>query len=180
MGLLDALKSALGFGSSRDTEPDASSERAVKEPAAAGTDASASTGSMTEEPPETPADDDVAEAAEPAEAAGPASQVDPDVEADDADTGDAAGDEAAAHSEEATADTEESSEEEPAAPEEPDDGHDHVESISGIGPAYAKRLGDAGIESVAQLAAADADALADETGVSAKRIGRWIDRAEEY
>lgn len=155
MGLLDTLKSALGFDSSRDKEPDASSERAVKEPAAADTSASGSTGSITEEPPETPGDDEVAEAAEPAEAAGPESQVEEP-------------EPAAADEEVETVEPDESEEGEP------------VDSISGIGPAYAARLSEAGIDSVADLAAADADALADETGVSAKRLGRWIDRAKEY
>jgi len=177
MGLLDALKSALGIGSSRDTEPDASSERAVKEPAEVAdpasqvdadeknedagtaddgvTDAEAAahtegSAAITEEPPEDGA-------AEPAEAAGAVTDQ-PGAERDAAEPAEAAG----------------------PVPEEPEDGHEHVESISGIGPAYAKRLGDAGVKSVAQLADADPDALADETGVSAKRIGRWIERAEEY
>lgn len=150
MGLLESLKSALGLGSSRDTEPDASSERAVKEPtgAAGGTSQSdsADTGG------DTTADTD-AEAAAHAD------------ESPDEPTG---------------ADAAEPAETTEPVPEAPEDGHEHVESISGIGPAYAKRLGDAGIESVAELADADADALADETGVSAKRIRRWIERAEEY
>lgn len=212
MGLLDAIKSALGLGSSsRDEEPDASTERAVKDsPAAAGTDAGGSTASVTETPPETPSDDDVAEAAEPAETAGPASQVEsPDetlegeddeaeLDADEADdaaeteaeTGSASlteepPEDGAAEPAEATgAVTDHAGADDPAAePAEaagptPDDA-ENVETISGIGPAYAARLADAGVETVPDLLAADADALADETGISAKRIGRWMDRARE-
>jgi predicted flap endonuclease-1-like 5' DNA nuclease len=207
MGLLDAIKSALGLGSSsRDEEPDASTERAVKDsPAAAGTDAGGSTASVTETPPETPEGDDVAEAAEPAEAAGPASQVEAPDEATDSEADDGAaeptgsGDEAAGTGSASPADespddgaaepaeaagaaTDHAAAAEPAADEPADPATDDaasVETISGIGPAYAARLADAGVESVPDLLAADADALAEETGISAKRIGRWMERARE-
>ena len=53
-----------------------------------------------------------------------------------------------------------------------------VEEVSGIGPAYAERLGEAGVESVADLLDADPEELADSTDISEKRIGRWQDRAE--
>ncbi|MFB6116886.1 helix-hairpin-helix domain-containing protein [Halosegnis sp.] len=131
MGILDTIKSALGIGSSRDKELDPASERAVKEPAAAGTDASGSTGSVVEE-------SSSAAAAEAAEAAGPGA----------------------------------------ADPDEAGEKRD-VEAVSGIGPAYASRLADAGVDSVADLLEADADTLAEETGISAKRIGRWQDDAAE-
>ncbi|PSP57805.1 hypothetical protein BRC72_07605 [Halobacteriales archaeon QH_7_66_36] len=150
MGLLDTIKSALGIGASRDQEPDPGSERAVKEPVAAGTEASGSTASVTEEPPE---DDTAVE----------------QVEATGGVTDQTGTEQSAAEPAEATG----------PVPEEGED-HQHVESISGIGPAYANRLADAGVESVGDLAAADADALAEETGISAKRIGRWIERAEEF
>lgn len=171
MGLLETIKSALGLGSSRDREPEPGSERAVKEPVATDTDASGSTASVTEQPPETPTGNDVAEAAEPAEAAGPVSQVD-EPEADEQTLGES---DAAA-----TRDVEPSGGEDPAEPADTPDDSEHVEAISGIGPAYANRLGDAGVESVADLAGADASALAEETGISAKRLGRWIEAAEEY
>jgi len=151
MGLLDTIKSALGIGASRDQEPDPGSERAVKEPVAAGTEASGSTASVTEEPPEGDT------AVEQAEAAGGV-------------TDQTGTEQSAAEPAEATG----------PVPEEGEEDHQHVESISGIGPAYANRLADAGVESVGDLAAADADALADDTGISTKRIGRWIERAEEY
>jgi predicted flap endonuclease-1-like 5' DNA nuclease len=54
-----------------------------------------------------------------------------------------------------------------------------VDEVSGIGPAYAERLSEAGIETVADLLAADPENLAESTDVSAKRIGRWQDRAED-
>ena len=63
-------------------------------------------------------------------------------------------------------------------PTEPEDGAEPVDSVSGIGPAYAKRLNEAGVESVTDLAAADAAELADETGISEKRIRGWQDAAE--
>lgn len=50
-------------------------------------------------------------------------------------------------------------------------------AIKGIGPAYAERLESAGVGTVGELAGADADALADATDISAKRIQGWIDRA---
>ena len=50
--------------------------------------------------------------------------------------------------------------------------------MKGIGPAYAERLRDAGVADVTELAKADADQLADETGLSAKRISSWIERAQ--
>ncbi|MFW6018696.1 MAG: helix-hairpin-helix domain-containing protein, partial [Halapricum sp.] len=49
--------------------------------------------------------------------------------------------------------------------------------IKGIGSTYADRLADAGVETVADLAARDAEALAVETGISEKRLGTWIERA---
>lgn len=52
-----------------------------------------------------------------------------------------------------------------------------LQDIKGIGPSYADRLADTGVETVDQLAAADADELADETGLSEKRIQGWIERA---
>ncbi len=66
---------------------------------------------------------------------------------------------------------------EPVA-EEPEPEPEPVTEIKGIGPAYADRLAGAGVDTVAELAASDADELADQTDISAKRIQGWIDRAE--
>ncbi|MFC7225914.1 helix-hairpin-helix domain-containing protein [Salinirubellus salinus] len=63
-------------------------------------------------------------------------------------------------------------------PTEPEAGEEPVDSVSGIGPAYAKRLNEAGVESVADLVAADAAEVADETGISEKRVRGWQDAAE--
>jgi poly(R)-hydroxyalkanoic acid synthase, class III, PhaC subunit len=54
-----------------------------------------------------------------------------------------------------------------------------LESIQGIGPAYSEQLEDAGIETVAGLAAADPDTLAETIEVSASRLREWSERASE-
>lgn len=59
-----------------------------------------------------------------------------------------------------------------------DDDGEPVDAIKGIGPAYAETLADAGVETVEQLAGADAEALADATGLGAGRVGEWIERAK--
>ncbi|MFC3478486.1 helix-hairpin-helix domain-containing protein [Halobacterium litoreum] len=174
MGLLSKLKSLLGVDSSDESagsgvdvtverEPDAGSERAVKESsaetdepadedadedaAAAGTDAAASTESLVDEDHA----DDPSRAAEPAEAAvvedeesAPAGE--PDIEE--------------------------------AEPETDADDGESVSVVKGIGPAYADRLEDAGVETVADLAAADVDELAEAIDLSPKRVGRWVENAQ--
>jgi len=191
MGLLDTIRSWLGLdgdgnGSDRGdraerrttdvrvehdpdepTPADAGSEAAVEgtdespehdaeEPVAAETDAAASTGSLTETP------DEPGEAAEPAEAAGPTSDGNDGTEA-------ATG----------TAEPDEADEvDEPMASDEPGGttesagtaGGESVRAITGIGQAYGKRLSDAGVETVADLVDADAAELADESGISERRI----------
>lgn len=194
MGILDAIRSLLGAGGSDGTdttdvivegEPgegtgdtgsnggaDSGGKSGERDPgaAAAGTDATASTGSMVEEPtsdPETAAEPAEAgagvtehsgtetTAAEPAEAAGPTPD---EPEADVADTG-VEGTDA------------ESDVDDPVS--EP------VDTVNGIGPAYAERLGEAGVGTVGELLDADAEALGERTSISEKRITRWQDRAGE-
>ncbi len=238
MGLLSQLKSLLGLDSGTerggndvdvtverdpDTEPDASSEHAVKDPAdevateesdavdeseteayeeeieenapAAGTDAAASTETLVEEDNA----DEPNEAAEPAEAAGPTGAEDAieEAEPEDADAEAAKYEEeieaeAAASGTEAAASTETLVEEDNA--DEPDEAAEaaeaagpageldqSVEHIKGIGPAYAETLTEAGVGTIADLAAVeDTEALAEETGLSAKRLGRWVDRARSW
>jgi predicted flap endonuclease-1-like 5' DNA nuclease len=58
-----------------------------------------------------------------------------------------------------------------------DEGSAPVQNITGIGPAYAERLGEAGVETVSQLADAEAGALAAETDLSETRIEGWIEQA---
>jgi predicted flap endonuclease-1-like 5' DNA nuclease len=173
MGLLDTLMSLLGLSDtstdddradptvSVEREARTDSEAAVKgtdmeaagneeSGVAAGTDASASTETLVDDG----ADD--GGAAEPAEATGPDEGVETDL------------DTAASASESET-----------TAEHEADDGAS-LDVIKGIGPAYAERLSKAGIDSVADLAAADADELAEAIDLSPKRVGRWIERAEDY
>ena len=52
-----------------------------------------------------------------------------------------------------------------------------VDALDGIGPAYAERLGEAGVDTVADLAAADAADLAERTGLGDGRVAGWIERA---
>jgi predicted flap endonuclease-1-like 5' DNA nuclease len=52
-----------------------------------------------------------------------------------------------------------------------------VEAVDGIGPVFAQRLTAAGIETVADLAKASPDSVAEAAGVSAARARSWIDRA---
>ena len=62
---------------------------------------------------------------------------------------------------------------EPDKPQEPDD----LESIQGIGPAYARRLNDSGIATFAQLAKADPGELRTITGVTRWDPEEWIAEA---
>ncbi|TYL40259.1 DUF4332 domain-containing protein [Natronococcus pandeyae] len=196
MAILQKLKSLLGFddsGSERgdtrevgvtverersgetDTETvtDDESTSTSTDAAASGTDAAASTDSMTEpsDAPQKPA--------EPAEATGP-SQTDAVPEAektpDEAGVEDSA--EETADETETTAETE--TEEDTSADDEADEEEqsEPVDVIKGIGPAYADRMADAGVETVADLADADAAELESETDISEKRIQGWIDRAK--
>lgn len=88
--------------------------------------------------------------------------------------------------EEPTADEPDTTTEEAVKTSEPDTDTDTtdpsviLDDIKGIGPAYVQRLEDAGIGSVADLANADADELAERTDLSAKRVGRWIERAKDH
>lgn len=59
-------------------------------------------------------------------------------------------------------------------------GSEPVDSLSGIGPAYADRLGDAGIETVTDLADADAAEVAAATDIAEGRVQGWIDQAGEH
>ena len=52
-----------------------------------------------------------------------------------------------------------------------------LESIDGIGPTYAERLRDAGIDGLAALAAADVEAVAEAADVPEDRAEDWIDQA---
>ena len=81
-------------------------------------------------------------------------------------------------SEEATEHAETTAAEE-SAESETDLGTDEsTDVIKGIGSAYAERLSEAGVETVADLATGDAESLSEETGISETRLQNWIDRAK--
>ncbi|WP_324758654.1 helix-hairpin-helix domain-containing protein [Haloarcula montana] len=63
---------------------------------------------------------------------------------------------------------------------EPEGSDDGVTAIKGIGPAYAERLSRVGIETVGELAVADAADIAAETDLSESRVSGWVERAREY
>ncbi|MFB6122767.1 MAG: helix-hairpin-helix domain-containing protein [Haloferacaceae archaeon] len=162
MGLLDKLKSMLTGGeSSTERERSDTTVRVERDVDAAG-DADA-TGDDVDEPVATETSASASteslvdegaegvEAAEPAEAAGPESEdVDADVEIEEAEPG------------------------------RTPDAAEPVDVLKGIGPAYAERLGNADVHTVADLRDADATELAAATDLSEKRISRWVDRANEY
>jgi predicted flap endonuclease-1-like 5' DNA nuclease len=110
------------------------------------------------------ADGDDGTAAEAAEAAGPPSD---EVEVADAEA-DADAD-----------DAEEADEGDDGDAEEEDEGAEPVEVVRGIGPAYGERLAEAGVKTVAELAEADPEWLADQVNVSESRVRRWVDRASD-
>lgn len=188
MGLLRKLKSTLGLTSRKERQettvtveydPDTTSEEAVKgtdEPAADGTDAAGSTESITEESPEPSGEETASGGVEQDEAVGSTSTA-----TEPEPTGRSAGSESPDLSPDADA---ESTDEDLAETARSDakaeaGGDESVEEIEGIGPAYAERLREADVETVGDLRGADVTGLADETGLSEKRIDRWIDRASE-
>jgi polyhydroxyalkanoate synthase len=54
-----------------------------------------------------------------------------------------------------------------------------IESVNGIGPKRAERLRDSGIESLEDLADADADYVAEAIDVSPERVDDWVQQARE-
>lgn len=135
----------------------------VDEPVAAGTDASASTESLVDEAEAT---EHPESRAEPAEAAGPGAD-DETTDVEEADS--------------SVEDPDTSAEDTDSSAEDADEVADtEVDEIKGIGPAYSDRLGDVGINSVAQLAEADAADLAERTSVPEGTVQKWIDRAQEF
>ncbi|MDH3729731.1 MAG: helix-hairpin-helix domain-containing protein [Acidimicrobiia bacterium] len=56
---------------------------------------------------------------------------------------------------------------------------DDLTEITGIGPAYSKRLADAGINTFAELVAADIAATAEAVDVSADQVADWADQARQ-
>ncbi|MEF8778090.1 MAG: helix-hairpin-helix domain-containing protein, partial [Natronomonas sp.] len=58
-----------------------------------------------------------------------------------------------------------------------DDGMDLRSAIDGIGPTYAERLSEAGIDTAEQLSSAAVSTVAEAAGVSEKRAEGWIEQA---
>ena len=54
---------------------------------------------------------------------------------------------------------------------------DDLTEINGIGPAYAERLGDAGIKRFADLATSNPGFVSEAAGVSESRAQDWVDQA---
>jgi predicted flap endonuclease-1-like 5' DNA nuclease len=199
MGLLDKLKSVLGLGGSRDragrSRPPSGGERS------AGQDEA---GVTVEREPSTRSEDAVkgTETATAASGASDAERASTGTEGDQAggaagettpaETGPATGTasgatddagpagEAAEPAGEGTGAASAASEDTSAAADDAAAGDTApVTDVDGIGSAYGERLEGAGIETVGDLADADADDLSDRIDVSAKRIGRWIDQARD-
>lgn len=193
MSLLDKLKSLLGIDSTGEsstgdertvgvtveresgTDPDARTERAVKEPVEGdGTDVEEPEAEV-EEPDDTEEAEGSEESAASEEAA-PADEVEDAGEPAEAEDIEETAGTTDAEETTSTEDVEETASTEDA--EEPQAPSEAVDVIKGIGPTYAGRLSDAGVETVADLATSDVESLAEETGVSEKRIRNWSQRAK--
>jgi len=55
-----------------------------------------------------------------------------------------------------------------------------IEVIDGIGPVFATRLTEAGMEYTASLADASPDSVAEAASVSVARARSWIEQAQQY
>lgn len=171
MGLFKILKSVIGLDGSgsrstsgtaepgredagvtveHEPEPDTASEDAVK---GTGDETTADTESSSAAEPDAAGETDDESSSEDAERQAEATE--PEVQAEGAES-------------EAEADAVESAVENADA---------STDTIKGIGPSYAETLADIGVETVGDLAAADAADIADGTDLSEKRVGRWVARA---
>ena len=181
MGILSKIKSVLGVGrdgherprdrgrtTSVDDEPETGSERAVKGVDQPTADRSAAGQATADQPIADQPNEGQPNADQP-------STGQPSTDTPSADHGELPSDEPA----DATVGTAEATTEPIDARDEPaaEEGAP-VDSIKGIGGAYAQRLADAGVHSVADLAAADAEELAATTDLGAGRVGKWIERAQ--
>ncbi|WP_336034652.1 helix-hairpin-helix domain-containing protein [Halobacterium yunchengense] len=148
-----------------EADAPADEDAGEEDPVAAETDAAASTESLVDEDHA----EDPTRAAEPAEAAVTGGEDD-----------ETAAEPSGGEDGEADAEAEPSGGEDDEADAEPSGGEaEPVSSVKGIGPAYAERLADAGVETVADLAAADPEEVAEATDLSAKRVGRWVESARD-
>jgi len=72
-----------------------------------------------------------------------------------------------------------SREPEPPTFRTPDTGQS-IEVIDGIGPVFATRLAEVGIEDMASLADASPDSVAEAAGVNGARARSWIEQAQQH
>lgn len=170
MGVIEKIKSVLGLGNGADTSRDRDTEVVVEHEPEVDSDEGSVDGAPK---PSTEADEGVAEA-EPT--TGPSSDDEATEDEPEAETPEAEPESDISETE-LEADTPETEPE--AETGEPTDGDQSVQTVSGIGPAYADRLADAGIETIDDLVSADPESLAESADLSAKRIERWQDRATE-
>jgi predicted flap endonuclease-1-like 5' DNA nuclease len=174
MGLLEKLKSALGLDGARSSETHASGDVDVtveREPSTEDEDAVKGTDTAT--PTTAEADAGVEPADGSTDDEGEATDV-----AEDESEADAAED---ADEDDAAADADEDDAAEDATEEADIEGSDDpVTELNGIGPAYAERLAGLDIETVGELAVADAADIADQTDLGEKRVADWIDQAQSY
>lgn len=54
-----------------------------------------------------------------------------------------------------------------------------VETVNGIGPVFARRLEEAGIDNMSKLATASPDSVAEAAAVSSARARTWIELAQQ-
>jgi len=203
MGLIERIKSALGLGSSTSapSSPSSTPDRGTSDQrddpgptpvSEADGDAQVEGAQTVGDPGDDAEDVDVTVEHEPdtssedavkgtdTDGTGTSADVEPaevsgDATSDDADAGETDTD----HAVDATDDhTETDADDDAAATETAAGAGVDLEEIKGIGPAYADRLRDAGVEDVAALAAADAAEVADQTGLGEGRIANWIEQAE--
>lgn len=187
MGLLQKLKSVLGLDSAGVSEGGSGDVGVTveHEPATESEDAVKGTGDVNSgprAPQSAPATTESAGESDPAEAEPESAGADKSADAEvaveaeaEAETEDSEGEnEAEAAEESDVAEEADVAKEADAAVES-----DPVDTINGIGPTYAERLGDAGIETVADLAGADAASVAEAAQAGESRAEAWIDRASE-
>lgn len=189
MGLSDILsriKSALGIGGSRRQQPPQGQyqqgqpqqgeppQEQAQEPAAGQQQG---TNVTVEREPSTETEDAVKGTDTEPETAGGSESEHATGESEGEVTDDSA-EEATEGSEDEAADESEAEAADDPAASESDLGTDEpTDVIKGIGSAYAERLSEAGVETVADLATGDAESLSEETGISETRLQNWIDRA---
>lgn len=187
MGIISKIKSFLrvsgdgqdrspdgrGSGAAVDVEPETGSESAVKgvDEGATGRTRDAGATGRSADSGEAPG------SGRSGPEAGDVADATPEPAATEAEAG-GDGDAASGTADDAGDSTADDAGDVPAAGREPsgDDG-EPVDAIKGIGSAYAERLADAGVETVAELAEADPVELAAATDLGSGRVGKWVDRA---